>query len=71
MPVLLLEKKIGSQWSVKEYKTYPKMMEALARKASSYPAALLNKAEKGELIIFEGKQRDAEGTVRYLVNDDT
>lgn len=70
MPVLLIEKKIGSQWSVKEYKTWPEMMSAMQLKASSYPAALLRKAQKGELIIFEGKRRAAEGIVRGLIDDD-
>ena len=71
MSVLIIEKKIGKgQWSVKEYKTYPEMMAAMQLKASSYPAALLNKAQKGELIIFEGKRRAAESIVRGLINDD-
>ena len=69
MPVMIIES-TADGLVMEEYPTYPEMMEALREKAKIYPAALLYKARKDRLIIFEGKRRAAEHIVQSILDEE-
>jgi hypothetical protein len=70
MPVLIAQKNIFGTWSVVERNTYVEARKELKRRAKLAPAALLHKAKKGELIIFEGKRRAAEQIMYQILEED-
>lgn len=69
MPVMIIEH-TPDGLMVEEHQTYREMMTAIRTRTKIYPAALLYKARKGKLIIFEGKRRAAEHIVQSILDEE-